>query len=247
MAATERPGQRAEHREADPRGMLAECLCCWIAMPDRLDQRHCGRGPGGIDPTRKSALLTDLRQPGRDRDRERAAVQGAAGAQPRGHRGAGAADGNGRDPARHQQLADRHPAGVRRDRRERRAPVRRDRLSLIRRGGRRARSTRRRAPSAVARAARTVQSASCRTDRLSSRALLERRTVHMHGLLDPRTREQYPDAATDARRRHGPCSCPLAARETRAIGVHHPAPPGHAAPFYRPADPAAGRRLPTRP
>ena len=38
--------------------------------------------------------------------------------------GAGAADGHGRDPAGHLQLADRCPAGVRRDRRERRRPVR---------------------------------------------------------------------------------------------------------------------------
>ena len=36
------------------------------------------------------------------------------GAQPRPHRGARAADGDRRDPARHRQLADRRPAGVRR-------------------------------------------------------------------------------------------------------------------------------------
>ena len=41
----------------------------------------------------------DLRRPGGHRHRERAAVQGAGGAQPRAHRGAGAADGHGRDPA----------------------------------------------------------------------------------------------------------------------------------------------------
>ncbi len=42
--------------------------------------------------------------------------------QPRADRGPGAADGDRRDPARHQPLADRPPAGVRHDRR--RAPLR---------------------------------------------------------------------------------------------------------------------------
>ena len=60
------------------------------------------------------AAPRDLRRPGGDRDRERAAVQGAAGAQRRSHRSAGAADGDRRDPAGHQQLADGHPARVRR-------------------------------------------------------------------------------------------------------------------------------------
>ena len=49
----------------------------------------------------------DLRRPGRDRHRERAAVRGAAGAQPRPDRGAGAADRDRRDPARDHRLADR--------------------------------------------------------------------------------------------------------------------------------------------
>ena len=40
-------------------------------------------------------LLQDLRRPGRDRDRERAPVQGAGGAQQRPHRVARAADGDG--------------------------------------------------------------------------------------------------------------------------------------------------------
>ena len=66
----------------------------------------------------------DLRRPGGDRDRERPPVQGAGGAQPRPHRDAGAADGDGRDPAGHLELADRRPAGVRLDRAEREAALR---------------------------------------------------------------------------------------------------------------------------
>ena len=57
-------------------------------------------------------LLSDLRRPGRDRDRERAAVQRDAG-------GAGAADRHGRDPEGHRQLAVGRAAGVRRHRRQR--------------------------------------------------------------------------------------------------------------------------------
>ncbi len=44
----------------------------------------------------------DIRRPGGDRDRERAPVHGARSAQSRPHRGAGAADGDERDPARDQ-------------------------------------------------------------------------------------------------------------------------------------------------
>ena len=57
--------------------------------------------------------LQDLRRPGRDRDRERPPDERDQG-------GARAADRDGRDPARHQQLADRRAAGLRRDRRQRR-------------------------------------------------------------------------------------------------------------------------------
>ena len=49
-----------------------------------------------------------LRRPGGDRDRERAAVRRGAGAHARAHRVAGAADGDLRNPGRHQQLAHRH-------------------------------------------------------------------------------------------------------------------------------------------
>ena len=80
----------------------------------------------GRSPRRRSSSR-DLRRPGGDRDRERAPVHGARGAEPRADRGAGAADGDRRDPARHLELADRPPAGVRRGGRERRPPVRRRR------------------------------------------------------------------------------------------------------------------------
>ena len=53
--------------------------------------------------------------------------------QPRPDRGAGAADGDQRDPAGHRQLADRRPAGVRHDRRERRCGcARRTSASVVR-------------------------------------------------------------------------------------------------------------------
>ena len=48
---------------------------------------------------RQIGLLEDLRGPGGDRDRERAALPGAGGAEPRADRVARAADGDGRDPA----------------------------------------------------------------------------------------------------------------------------------------------------
>ena len=47
----------------------------------------------------------DVCPAGRDRDRERAAVQGGGGPQPRSHRGAGAAEGDERHPARHLPVA----------------------------------------------------------------------------------------------------------------------------------------------
>ena len=73
----------------------------------------------------------DLRRPGRHRHRERAAVHRAAGHERRPHRGAGAADGDQRDPAGDRQLADRPPAGAGRHRRERGAAVRRPTMRCI--------------------------------------------------------------------------------------------------------------------
>ena len=70
---------------------------------------------GASDPAAE-----DLRRPGRHRHRERPPVHGARSAQPRPDRVAGAADRDQRDPARHLELADRHPAGLRHHRAERR-------------------------------------------------------------------------------------------------------------------------------
>ena len=78
---------------------------------------HCvsrGNGMGSIAIRRievrpfteqQIAAARDVRRPGRDRHRERAAVQGTRSAIAT-HRGAGAADGDERDPAGHRQLAD---------------------------------------------------------------------------------------------------------------------------------------------
>jgi GAF domain-containing protein len=55
----------------------------------------------------------DLRRSSRHRHRERAPVHRAGGAQPRSHRSPGAADGDERNPARHQPVADECATGVR--------------------------------------------------------------------------------------------------------------------------------------
>ena len=67
------------------------------------------------------ALLKTFADSGRDRHRERAAVQRTAGAQRRIARGPGASDGDGRGARHHQPLAHGRAAGARRHRRERRA------------------------------------------------------------------------------------------------------------------------------
>ena len=84
----------------------------------RAHRRHLHAADGGAAlHGQADRAAQDLRRPGRDRDRERAAVHGARGPEPRADRGARAADGDGGDPAGHQQLADRRAAGVRRHRR----------------------------------------------------------------------------------------------------------------------------------
>ena len=69
------------------------------------------------------ALLEDLRRPGGHRHRERPPVQGAK-TRNGSERGAGAADGDGRDPAGHRLLADRLEPVLRADRGERRPALR---------------------------------------------------------------------------------------------------------------------------
>ena len=111
------------------------------------DRRHLSDRPGASpccatglligaidrEPTRRPAVLgqadrapRDLRRPGGHRDRERPAVHGARGAERRADGVAGAADGDGRDPAGDRELADRSPAGHGGRRRERRPSVRGD-------------------------------------------------------------------------------------------------------------------------
>ena len=83
-------------------------LCVPLLREGRADRHHPSRPPEAQalhgTPGRPPR---DLRRPGGDRDRERAALQRAGDAQPRPHRDAGAADRDGRDPARHLELADR--------------------------------------------------------------------------------------------------------------------------------------------
>ena len=76
---------------------------------DRHDQRHARAKPAVSAIT--IAAAADLRRPGRDRHRERAAVQRDPG-------GAGAADRDGRNPQGDRQLAVRRAAGVRSHRRD---------------------------------------------------------------------------------------------------------------------------------
>ena len=66
-----------------------------------------------------------LRRPGGDRDRERAPVHGAGGAQPRSHGVPRAADGDERHPEGHCQHPDRSHAGLRDDLAERREALQR--------------------------------------------------------------------------------------------------------------------------
>ena len=68
----------------------------------------------------------DLRRPGGDRDRERTPVRRGAGAHPRPHGSAGAADGDKRGAVGDQPVADRSAAGVRRHRSQRNRIVRGD-------------------------------------------------------------------------------------------------------------------------
>ena len=116
-----RSGLRARLRPPDHAGDAAHAR-------GRAARRADGAARRGAALLREADQAPgDLRRPGRDRHRERAAVPGARAAEPRPQRGARAADGDGGDPAGHLELADRHPADVRGHRRERRAAVRGER------------------------------------------------------------------------------------------------------------------------
>ena len=98
--------------------------CCAKAVP--IGAIAIGRTELRPFSAEADRAAPDLRRPGGDRDRERAAVHGARGPEPRADRGPRAADGHRGDPAGHLQLADRPPAGHGRRGRERRAILRRD-------------------------------------------------------------------------------------------------------------------------
>ena len=101
------------------------CSNAWVsAACSRVPMLREGKALGvilvdarraGAVPRQGLASAQDLRRPGGDRDRERAALQRDEG-------GARAADGDGRHPEGDERLADRRSAGVRRDR-EQRSPA----------------------------------------------------------------------------------------------------------------------------
>ncbi len=91
-----------------------------ILRERRAHRIHRHLPAGGWPVSRKAdRAAEDLCRPGGDRHRERAAVHGAGGPEPRADRGPRAADGHGRDPAGDLQLADRPPARLGRHGRER--------------------------------------------------------------------------------------------------------------------------------
>ena len=102
-----RPAPDRQAARATTRAVWS-CRCCGRA---RRSARSWSAAPScGAFDDKEQRLLQHLRRPGGDRDRERAPVQRDPG-------GARAPDGDGRRPARHQRVADRRAAGVRRDRR----------------------------------------------------------------------------------------------------------------------------------
>ena len=122
-------------RPAHPRGAAACGALSHVPRGPDPSERGADRRDRLRSPRREALHADadrageDLRRPGGDRHRERAALHGAGGPQPRPDGDPRAADRHQRDPARHLQLADRHPARVRRGRRERaRASARRTTL-----------------------------------------------------------------------------------------------------------------------
>ena len=155
----------------------------------------------------------DLRRPGRDRHRERAAVQGAGGAQQGPRRGPGAADGHRRHPARDQPGADGRPAGLRGHRGQRHAALRRvgcggvavdgERVRARRRGGGGCRAARTRCSSGGARRGRPdVDGLVGRT--IIARAMQQVADVETDASVNPSS-ARAPGNAAGARRSR--CRC----------------------------------------
>ena len=172
---------------------LVPVRCRWCATASALgvDRGRCASAPGAFDDQRDRARA-DLRRPGRDRDRERAAVQRDQG-------GARAADRDRRGAAGHQQLADRHRSRCSTRSLERAAAVRGgpSASSLAFDGGhdplrrRQRRTAERRAACAV------VPDAARRGRRASARPRLRERRSHIADVA--RTTPSYPHARTAQR------------------------------------------------
>ena len=92
---------------------IAAVSGCPLSATARSSDRSSSDGRRRACSPTAGRVAEDLCRPGRHRDRERAPVHGTGQAQSRPHRGAGAADGDQRDPARDQSVANRRAAGLR--------------------------------------------------------------------------------------------------------------------------------------
>ncbi len=118
-----RDGPLVQYRVPAPRGREGlPFVRLGADAPWQRSPRHHHRESGATRRVLygRDRAAPDVRRPGGDRHRERAAVHRAPDEQPRADHGAGHADRHQRHPARHQPLADGRPAGVRRDRDQRR-------------------------------------------------------------------------------------------------------------------------------
>ncbi len=198
----EDPEYPATSRGRAAGGAPSRCRCC-VRRTHRGHHRHPGRTAAVLRQADRAA--PDLRRPGGDRHRERAAVQGARGAEPRADRGAGAADGHQRDPAGHRRVADRRAAGARRHRRERGPALRRD-DAVVRLDGESAVCRVAAHISAIADARRwTCRSRPSPTRSAVGRASWSARVVHIHDVpADPGVRLGAGRAVGDYRTQRWP-------------------------------------------
>ena len=188
-----------------------------------------------------SRAAGDVRRPGGHRHRERPAVRGAgaaqrraSGEQPPGHRGAGAADGDGRDPAGDRLLADRPAGRARRDRREAARLCDADDVVIHRIEGDRYFSrgvSWRRADAPAPTLGSTAPSARSAA-RVAGRAMIDGATIHVRrpGGRDRRA-TPVPDTQSGARLRASHRACHAAAREGRSLGAIVAAPATRSRPF----------------
>ena len=129
---------RHRGRSTKARSLTCDGPSPWVPKPGggaAAPSRRSNRGDCRHPPRtrrvhrRRDRAPQDLRRPGRDRHRERAAVHGAGGAQPRSHRVPRPADRHERDPAGDQHLANGSSASAGRGRQERHALLWRPRRS----------------------------------------------------------------------------------------------------------------------